>query len=85
MNFNPQELEGKSPAELQQRRAELVAQLQKLPNSYQDAPTELLQELAFLTGALRRKNSGPPKVAKVSKRTTTTTPKASLKDLESLL
>jgi hypothetical protein len=65
--FNPQELEGKDAGALHMRRAEIISEIQALPKSYEDAPTELLQELAFIAGALRRKTSGPPKVAKPSR------------------
>lgn len=64
MAFDPSSLEALSAPELVQRRTEIVAQMAALPNSYQDAPTETLQELAFITGALRRRTSGPPRETK---------------------
>jgi hypothetical protein len=64
--YDPQVLEGKSAAELQARRAEILDSMKGQPLG--DAPTETLQELAFIFTVLRRKTSGPPKVAKPSKR-----------------
>lgn len=83
MSYDPKELESKSPAELQQRRSEIVAQLMLLPRTYEDAPTDMLQELAFITGSLRKKTAGPPKVAKASKRSPT--PAATTDDLADLM
>lgn len=84
MSYNPEALEALSPVELQKRRSEIVTRLQGLPNSYADADTETLQELAFITGALRRKNAGPPKAAKTTKRGTSGA-KATAEDIASLL
>lgn len=83
MAYDPTELESKSPAELQQRRQAIVSELMLLPKTYEDAPTETLQELAFITGALRRKTAGPPKVARASKRSPT--PAATTDDLADLM
>lgn len=69
MSYDPQALETKSPAELHARRQEIVIEISGLPRKHDDAPTILLQELAFITGALRRKTAGPPKTARTSKRT----------------
>jgi hypothetical protein len=68
-------LEGKTPGELEQRRREIVQQLKSYPKGYDDpgVPIELLHELAAITATLRRKTSGPPKVAKKSKTVTKTT------------
>jgi hypothetical protein len=66
--YDPTILEAKSVSELQSRRAEILDQMRGQPLS--DAPTEVLQELAFIFTVMRRKTSGPPKVAKPSKRST---------------
>lgn len=81
--YDPLMLDAKSPSELIQRREEITRHLSSLPGQYADAPTELLQELAFIYGALRRKTSGPPKVAKATKRSST--PKATVDDLAGML
>lgn len=59
-------LAGKTPAELEQRRREIVKSLTENYRGYDDpdVPTHLLHELAAITATLRRKTSGPPKVAK---------------------
>lgn len=67
--YDPVVLDGKSPAELHARRQEIIVFIAGLPRQHDDAPTILLQELAYITGALRRKTAGPPKTAKASKRT----------------
>ncbi len=73
-----------SPVELELRRRELVSRIAAMPKGYADpdTPIEILQELSLVAGMLRRKTSGPPKVAKTSKRGTG--PKLSLDDLASL-
>lgn len=83
MSYDPKTLDALSPSELVQRRDEIVRQLSALPGQHKDAPTEILQELAFIYGALRRKTAGPPKVAKASKRSPT--PAATISDLGDLL
>jgi len=72
--FDPKSLEGKQPSELDQRRREIIVTLEAFPKKWDDPdiPTVLLEELAFITGTLRRKTSGPPKVAKQTKRGSTT-------------
>jgi hypothetical protein len=59
-------LDGKTPAELEQRRREIVSSLTTTYKGYDDpdVPTHLLHELAAITATLRRRTSGPPKVAK---------------------
>jgi hypothetical protein len=59
-------LSGKTPAELEQRRGEIVKSLTTTYKGFDDpnVPTTLLHELAAITSALRRRSSGPPKVAK---------------------
>jgi hypothetical protein len=59
-------LDGKTPAELEQRRREIVQSLTTQFKGFDDpdVPTTLLHELAAITSALRRRTSGPPKVAK---------------------
>ena len=87
MSFDPISIQNLSAAELEQRRRDLVASMAKLPNTFRDAPTATLQELAFITGALRRKTSGPPKEAKplkATKRPGSGAPAASLDDLDSM-
>lgn len=83
MSYDPELLKSLSPAELEQRRRDIVGAMQKLPRTYHDAPTEMLQELAFITGSLRRKTAGPPKEAKRTKRSSG--PAASLDDLDSMM
>lgn len=53
----------RTPAELEQRRREIVLSLTTTYKGYDDpnVPIELLHELATLTSTLRRKNAGPPK------------------------
>lgn len=79
--YDPSVLEGKSALELQQRRTEILDSMKGVPMS--EAPTEILQELAFIFTVLRRKTSGPPKTAKQSKRSSG--PKADVDDLMGLL
>ena len=83
MSYDPTLLLALSPAQLEQRRREIVSEMALLPRTYKDAATEVLQELAFITGTLRRKTAGPPKEAKRSKRTAA--PAASLEDLEGMM
>ena len=66
--YDPTQLEGKSHAELHARRDEIVHVIMALPGGHEEAPTILLQELAFICGVLRRKTSGPPKTMKPSRR-----------------
>jgi hypothetical protein len=77
-------LEGKSPAELEQRRREVVKAIASFPKQYDDpdCPEVLLQELALITGTLRRRTAGPPKEAKASKRSGA--PKATVEDMKAL-
>lgn len=62
------ELENASPPELEARRRAIVKSLTTDYKGYDDpmVPLTLLQELAAITGTLRRKTAGPPKVAKKS-------------------
>lgn len=55
-------LDAMSPQELELRRREIAASAK---GDYEALSTESLQELAFITSTLRRRSSGPPKVAKV--------------------
>jgi hypothetical protein len=64
--FDLKQLEVKSMAELQARRTEILDSMKGQPLG--DAPTEILQELAFIFTVLRRKTAGPPRTAKPSKR-----------------
>ena len=69
-------LAGKTPAELEQRRREIVKSLTEVYKGYDDpdVPAHVLHELAAITATLRRKTSGPPKVAKPrAKKSVTTT------------
>jgi hypothetical protein len=81
--YDAELLKAMSPAQLEQRRRELVAKIAALPRSYKDAATEDLQELAFLTGSLRRKTAGPPKETKRTKRSSG--PAASIDDLDAMM
>jgi hypothetical protein len=62
-------LEGKNPGELEQRRREIIGDLQTKYKGWDDptVPMSLLQELAAVTASLRRKTAGPPKAAKPPK------------------
>jgi hypothetical protein len=57
-----------TPAELEQRRREIVTAFTTKYRGYDDPdiPLELLHELAFITQTLRRKNAGPPKAKKTA-------------------
>ncbi len=57
-----------TPAELEQRRREIVMSLTTQYHGYDDpdVPLDLLRELAFITSTLRRKNAGPPKRKKLN-------------------
>lgn len=61
----------KTPAELEQRRRAIITSLTTTYKGYDDpnVPESILQELAVITGALRRKNAGPPKKAKEEPKT----------------
>lgn len=78
-------LADKSPAELEERRRQIVTQIAAAPKGYDDPsiPMELLTELSVVTAMLRRKTAGPPKTAKPSKRGNG--PKLSIDDLASLI
>lgn len=68
--INPDyDLDGKSPADLEARRREIVGALQTQYQGYDDldVPEALLRQLAMITGALRKRTTGPPKTAKPSK------------------
>lgn len=83
--FDPTLLDSLSPIELHARRRDLIEKIAKLPGGHEDASTEVLQELAFITGAIRRKNAGPPKVTKPTKRGTGSAPKPTASDIDALL
>ena len=72
-------LDGKSPAEWEERRREVIKTIASFPKSFDDpdCPIELLQELALLAGMLRRKNSGPA----ASPKRASSAPKADAADL----
>lgn len=59
----PDAVDDRTPSELEARRREIVHLLTHQYNGYDDinVPLPLLQELAFLTSTLRRKNAGPPR------------------------
>lgn len=60
----PNGSDGRSAAELESRRREIIEELrQKFRGDYDhpDIPFSTLQELTLLTQTLRRKNAGPPK------------------------
>ena len=79
------DLQGKEASELEARRREIVSKIAAMPKRYDDpdVPMELLQELALITGKLRRKTSGAPKEAKPTKRGSG--PKMSLNDLANIV
>lgn len=60
--------EVKSPAELEQRRREIVMSLTTQYKGYDDpdVPLDLLRELALITSTLRRKNAGPPRARRTN-------------------
>lgn len=62
----PLTLDTMSPSELEMRRRQIVDSFTTQYNGYDDpnAPLSLLQELAFITQKLRRKNSGAPRAKK---------------------
>lgn len=82
--FDPSTLDALSPIELHARRRDLIEQIAALPGGHEAASTETLQELAFITGAIRRKNAGPPKVTKPTKRGTGTAPKPNAADIDAM-
>jgi hypothetical protein len=53
-----QRLAALSPVELENRRREIVT---SAAGQYEKLSTDDLNELAFITSTLRRRNSGPPK------------------------
>lgn len=65
-NLSTFSLEDKSPQELETERRSIIATMTTKYKGYEDpeVPREMLQRLAIITAALRRKNSGPPKAAK---------------------
>lgn len=67
-------LSDKSPAELENRRREIIAEMTTKYRGYDDpdVPEALLTELAVVAASLRKKNSGPPKAA-TAKRTASKT------------
>lgn len=65
-----------SPAELEARRREIVVSAN---GQYENLTTDQLSELAYIVSSLRRRNSGPPKEAKVAG--SKTKPKATLDSL----
>lgn len=81
--YDPSVLEAKSVTELQDRRAEILKEMEAYGQKYSDAPTDILQELAYIFTALRRKTSGPPKVANPTKRSGA--PKATVDDLMNMI
>jgi len=84
--FDPSTLKDLSPVELHARRRSLVEAIAALPGGHEDATTETLQELAFITGAIRQKNAGPPKVTKPTKRGGDNgAPKPSASDIDALI
>lgn len=86
MSYDPKELQALQPAQLEQRRRDLRDEIAKLSINGTDlhlVPTEMLQELAFITGALRRRTAGPPKETKRTKRSTA--PAATLDDIDAML
>lgn len=85
VNLETFSLEGKSPAELEQRRQEIGRILEALPEGINDpdADIALLQELSIITGTLRRTRE-----AKEPRANGTKAPKSkpsTLKDLEDML
>jgi len=80
------ELLDKSPSELEQRRTQICAQIKAFPKGYDDpdVPPDLLHELVVITSTLRRRNAGPPKVQKPTKKASTA-PKTTASDLKAML
>lgn len=69
VNLSDLGLADKNPAELESIRLSIVETLRTEYKGYDDpeVPMDLLNKLAVITGTLRRKNSGPPKVPKTAK------------------
>lgn len=82
--FDPATVDALDPAQLEQRRRDIVNQMAQFPRTFADAPTGMLQELAYLTGTLRRRTSGPPKAAKATKRPGAGAPPATVDDLDAM-
>ena len=56
-----------TPEQLEiERRTSIDTIKTKYAGQLKDVPEELLQRLAFITGTLRRRASGPPKTAKAA-------------------
>lgn len=73
-------LENATPDDYHRRRSALVEEMRLQYNGkYENLPAEKLAELAFITAALRRKNSGPPKKTKAATRASAG-PKAGVSD-----
>jgi hypothetical protein len=83
--FDPSTLDTFSPVELHARRRTLVEEIAALPGGHEAATTETLQELAFITGAIRRKNAGPPRTTKPTKRGADDRPKPTASDIDALI
>lgn len=56
-------LDAMSPQELEFRRREI---LDVAKGKYEDLSLDLLSELSFIVGSLRRRTAGPPKAAKAA-------------------
>lgn len=65
-------LDGKNPQELEALRRQIITTMTTDYKGYNDpeVPIELLNQLAVITGTLRRKNAGPPKADKKPKAAT---------------
>jgi hypothetical protein len=74
---------GMTPGEIEQRRDTLQAEILAAGGyDAMDVPIRLLEEFAYLTQALRRKNAGPPKARTTAARATKAAAKsASIDDL----
>lgn len=59
-------LENATSADLDFRMSQILSEINTYPKAHDDPniPTSLLQELALISGMLRRKTAGPPKTPK---------------------
>lgn len=68
VNLSDLGLADKSPSELEALRSSLMETVKTdYKSNLDEVPTDMLNRLAVITQSLRRKNAGPPKVAKKPK------------------
>lgn len=68
INLESLGLDNMTAGELELKRRDLVTELRtKWGDNLDEAPIEMLHQLAQVTSTLRRRNAGPPKTPKVKK------------------